>query len=174
MFSHSPTDGLLIDLRQNGGGSGLQGNYILSHFIESPTLSAKYKTRSGPDGQWEEFPADTIYPQSNKEIYAKPVILLIGSGTYSAAEDFCLAFDQAHRGIKIGTKTSGSTGNSTGFDLPGGGYGQVTIKRDSYVDGKEFVGYGIEPEIEVETTIQDVIEGRDTVLLKAIEVLKDR
>lgn len=166
------TDALIIDLRQNGGGSGLQANYVLSHFIQKPTLSAQYKLRLCNDTTWEKHPAEPIYPQKQQTIFTQPVALLIGSGTYSAAEDFCVAFDQANRGIKVGTKTAGSTGNSIGFDLPGGGYGQVTFKRDSYADGHEFVGIGIPPKYPVLTTIEDYINNTDPVLQKALDVLK--
>ncbi len=82
-----------------------------------------------------------------------------------------MAFDNAKRGLKVGGKTAGSTGNSTEFDLPGGGYGQVTFKRDSYPDGKEFVGYGIYPEYEVNYTVKDIVSGNDPVLQKAIDLL---
>jgi carboxyl-terminal processing protease len=40
----------------------------------------------------------------------------------------------------------------------------VTTKRDSYPDGKEFVGVGVKPDIEVRSTIKDLLSRRDTVL----------
>lgn len=166
------TESLIIDLRSNGGGSGIQGNYVLSHFIQNDTYSARYKIRTIDEQEWKIVKAQRIPPQHDKEDYLYPVILLIGPGTYSAAEDFCVAFDNAQRGLKFGEKTAGSTGNSHDFELPGGGYGQVTFKRDSYPDGREFVGYGIEPNIYVEYTIDDIINKNDPVLESAIQFLK--
>jgi C-terminal processing protease CtpA/Prc len=162
---------LILDLRTNGGGSGIQAHYVLSHFLSSPTLTAQYQLRKRVEDEWEQFPSDTLYPQKDKEVYTKPIALLIGTGTFSAAEDFCVAFDNAKRGLKVGSKTAGSTGNSIEFDLPGGGYGQVTFKRDTYPNGKEFVGYGIEADVVVHQTIKDFLKGTDTVLEKAIEVI---
>ena len=162
------TNSLIIDLRENGGGSGEQANYILSHFLQKPTQTASYKLRKRETNEWETYEAGTIYPIENKIIYDKPIILLIGSGTFSAAEDFCVAFINAKRGGLIGTKTAGSTGNSMEFDLPYGGYGQVTFKRDFFPDGKEFVGVGIEPDIVVITKIDDIITNNDSVLNRAI------
>ena len=162
------TNSLIIDLRENGGGSGEQANYILSHFLKEPTLTASYKLRKRKNNEWETYEADTINPIENKAIYDKPIILLVGPGTFSAAEDFCVAFINAKRGDLIGTSTAGSTGNSINFDLPNGGYGQVTYKRDFFPDGKEFVGIGIEPNILVETKIDDIITNKDSVLIRAI------
>ncbi|MCG8326774.1 MAG: S41 family peptidase [Chitinophagales bacterium] len=166
------SEALIIDLRNNGGGSGLQANYVLSHLIQEPVLTAKYKWRARTENKWEHFDAEYIKPQKDNPIYTKPVMLLIGPGTFSAAEDFCLAFDNAKRGLKIGSSTAGSTGNSLEFDLPGGGYGQVTFKRDAYPDGKEFVGYGIEADVVVYPTIEDIATEKDAVLNEAIERLR--
>lgn len=168
------TNSLIIDLRENGGGSGEQANYILSHFLQKPTQTASYKLRKRETNEWETYEAGTIYPIENKTIYDKPIILLIGSGTFSAAEDFCVAFINAKRGDLIGTNTAGSTGNSIEFDLPYGGFGQVTFKRDFFPDGKEFVGVGIEPNIVVDTKIDDIITNNDSVLNRAILELKNK
>jgi C-terminal processing protease CtpA/Prc len=57
--------------------------------------------------------------------------------------------------------------------LPGGGVLRVCSKRDSYPDGKEFVGFGIDPDITVEPTQLDIYEGRDPALAKAIEAISN-
>ena len=166
------TNSLIIDLRENGGGSGEQANYILSHFLQKPTQTASYKLRKRETNEWEFYEAGIIYPIKNKTIYDKPIILLIGPGTFSAAEDFCVAFINSKRGLLVGDKTAGSTGNSIKFDLPYGGNGQVTFKRDFFPDGKEFVGVGIEPNITVVTKIDDIILNNDSVLNRAILELR--
>ena len=103
----------------------------------------------------------------------KPVVVLTSPATFSAAEDFAVAFDVMDRGLFIGEPTGGSTGQPLFFRLPGGGSARVTSKRDSYPSGKEFVGVGIQPDKLVEPTIKDVRAGRDTVLRFASqEILK--
>lgn len=59
------------------------------------------------------------------------MIVLTSARTYSAAEDFVVAFDAMKRGTIVGEPTGGSTGQPLLFVLPGGGTGRVCTKRDS-------------------------------------------
>ena len=174
-----PTKALIIDVRNNGGGDGGQGFYILSHLIEQNTCGAKSKTKQyiptlkaweQPD-MWMEFAPDVIKPIADKKRYSNPVILLTSSRTYSAAEDLTVAFDVSKRGIKIGQTTGGSTGQPLFFDLTKNGFARICTKKDVYPDGKEFIGVGIKPDIEVEETVLSIQEHKDIVLEKAIEQL---
>jgi C-terminal processing protease CtpA/Prc len=60
------------------------------------------------------------------------------------------------------------------FKLPGGGSARICTKKDTYPDGREFVGYGVKPDIEVKRTVEDYIRKRDAQLEKAIEVVKSK
>ena len=91
--------------------------------------------------------------------------------TYSAAEDFVVAFDAMERGHIVGEPTGGSTGQPLLFDLPGGGKGRICTKRDSYPDGREFVGVGVQPQVVVSPRVADLQAERDTVLQKALALL---
>ncbi len=51
--------------------------------------------------------------------------------------------------IKFGEPTFGSTGQPMLFSLPGGGSTRGCTKKDTYPDGKEFIDYGIQPDIEI-------------------------
>ena len=118
------------------------------------------------------IPSDIVRPVEGKPRYLKPIALLMGAETYSAAEDFIVTFDVAKRGIKIGQTTGGSTGQPLFFELPRGGMGRVCTKWDIYPDGKEFVGIGIVPDIEVKETVKDVREGRDVALEESYTYLE--
>jgi C-terminal processing protease CtpA/Prc len=95
-------------------------------------------------------------------------VVLTSVRSFSAAEDFAVAFDYAKRGTIIGEPTGGSTGQPLSFSLPGGGRARVCTKRDTYPDGKEFVGVGVQPQRVVHPTIADLRAGRDTVLEAAL------
>jgi carboxyl-terminal processing protease len=172
----SLTKGLIIDIRNNGGGSSNIGYHILSALTDKSFKSSAYKipryiSIPGVFSQWNLFDADDIKP-SGKMFYKQPVILLISARTFSAAEDFAVAFDFMKRGKLIGQTTGGSTGQPISFDLPGGGSARICGKHDTYPDGKEFVGIGVIPDIQIDKKIKDVIEGKDQVLLKALEIFK--
>jgi C-terminal processing protease CtpA/Prc len=99
-------------------------------------------------------------------------VLLVGPGTFSAAEDFASSFDILSAGTIIGEPTGGSTGQPLMFPLPGGGSGRVCTLQERYADGREFVGVGIQPKIVVTPTVADFRMERDVVLEAAIEYLR--
>jgi C-terminal processing protease CtpA/Prc len=98
---------------------------------------------------------------------------LTGPGTYSAAEDFLVPLQYSGRAMLVGEKTGGSTGNPIAVPLPGGGMFRVVSKRDLFPDGREFVGIGILPEVEVHFTQQDLLDGTDPILVRGVDVIKN-
>jgi C-terminal processing protease CtpA/Prc len=180
------TDALIIDIRVNGGGTTNNAAYILSHFTNetfrifdnwsSPRYIPAYASWNRPRewyvGDWQVY-----QPIRNKPIYNKPIAVLIGEGTLSTAEDFCVGFRNINSGFIIGTPSGGSTGNPIEFSLPGGGGVQIcTVK--AYPDGTGYVGIGILPDIKVRETISSFFakteSGTDNTnaVRKAIEVIK--
>ncbi|WP_336127812.1 S41 family peptidase [Mesoflavibacter sp. CH_XMU1422-2] len=127
------------------------------------------------DEFYYNFPYEP-YSTSNLDItrIELPTVILIGHNTASAAEDFLIYADNQENITKIGEPTFGSTGQPMIFDLPNGGFGRVCTKKDTYPDGREFVGFGIKPDIEVKTTLKDYMENNDPVLNKAIEYLNEK
>jgi C-terminal processing protease CtpA/Prc len=175
------TKALVIDVRENGGGSTEQGAYVISHLIDKPSLGSKWRTRQITAAMvswqwqpaWYDAEAFTVDPVVGKR-YLNPVVVLTSARTFSAAEDFVVMYDNTKRGIKIGQPTGGSTGNPLSFKLPGGGNARICTKHDYYPDGKEFVGVGIKPDIEVDETIDGIRSGTDPVMNKAIDYLSQK
>jgi C-terminal processing protease CtpA/Prc len=173
------TDALIIDVRANGGGNSDYGDQILSYLTDKPFQTARWSSRSfralrkayGIEADWFGEAGETIQP-NGKKFYAKPIVLLIGSRTFSAAEDFAMEFDFMKRGLLVGEPTGGSTGQPVSFALPGGGRARICAKRDTYPDGKKFVGIGIQPDVQVSAKISDFTNGEDSVLETALRELK--
>ena len=102
-----------------------------------------------------------------------PVVVLIGPETNSAAEDFVVPLHAAGRATIVGQKSRGSTGQPLRFSfLDGKIRGRVCTRRDTYPDGREFVGVGIIPDVEVHPSPADIAAGRDVVLGRGLEVLR--
>ncbi|KQC00818.1 S41 family peptidase [Pedobacter sp. Hv1] len=172
------TKSLIIDVRDNGGGEGAYGEYILRTLANQTFNLAKgstirYEGQPVPGTNWVTRSMGSTAP-NKKNHYDKPIVLLIGPNTYSAAEDFTMQFDAMQRGKLIGLPTGGSTGQPFSFDLPGGGSARVCAKKDTYPDGKEFVGIGIIPAITVTPTIKGLFEGKDETLMRALEFLSQK
>jgi C-terminal processing protease CtpA/Prc len=171
--------GLVIDVRKNGGGSTDIGCAIISCLTDKPLKGSHWTTRQympafrawGQQERWYEGDHDTVMPRK-EGIFNGPIVVLIGPDTYSAAEDFVVVLHASGRATVVGEKTGGSTGQPLRIDLPGGASARICTKRDTYPDGRQFVGVGIIPDLEVHPTPADIAVGRDAVLEKALEVLR--
>lgn len=171
------TSGLIIDIRNNGGGNGSNGYEILSSLTENTFYTGKSVIRRyRPVGRaWGSIMSTDIESEDwvprKKQLYTQPVIVLVSGATYSAAEDFASAFKIMKRGKLMGSTTGGSTGQPITFGLPGGGVARVCAKRDFIWDGTEFIGIGIQPDIYQLPTIKGIIENKDEVLDAALQTL---
>jgi C-terminal processing protease CtpA/Prc len=168
--------GLIIDVRANGGGNTPFD--LLQILARGPIPGALQRTRSyrAVDRPWgilpgwsdlptEQTPADQVHHVD------VPVAVLTSAMTFSAAEDFVAAFAAMHRGIIVGEKTGGSTGQPLFFHLPGGGTARVCTKNDRAGDGTVFEGIGLVPTVPVSPTVADVRSGADVVMDRAVAVL---
>ena len=99
-----------------------------------------------------------------------PCVLLTSRKTVSAAEDFAAFFRSNRRGILIGEPTCGTTGTPLIQPLSAGSARICTVGY-RLLDGTEFIGTGIQPDISVEPTEADIRQGRDVVLDRALEFL---
>jgi C-terminal processing protease CtpA/Prc len=174
---------LVIDVRENGGGSSDEGYRVVATLVDEPFATSNWATRDykpsyrawGMGERMYGEPADRRQPDAGHRYPSdKPIVVLASARTFSAAEDFLVAFDQTHRGVIVGEPSGGSTGMPLFFRLPGGGSARVCTKRDTYADGKAFVGVGVVPQIAVHPTVADVRAGRDAVLEAALAYLMAR
>lgn len=196
--------GLIIDLRKNRGGNSALATSIFRYLTDDKILNdVRRKSRQHIPAfkSWGRSlnPNDTVnnelakkcflssrdkylyefdyHPDSNK-LDAKrivvPTVILIGHKTFSSAENFLVLADNQKHMIKVGEKTAGSTGNPLFFELPGGGAAMICTLQNTYPDGREFVGYGIKPDLEIKTTINDFLNHKDPVLDRALEYLKTK
>lgn len=174
-------DKLIIDLRNNGGGNSTLAYYVLKHLTNEPFLTSKWRTRKYMpafiswkyDEEWYSEEADTVeIPEGSK--FNKPVVLLTSVRTFSAAEDFSVAFKQMNRGEVIGQATGGSTGNPIGFAFKDESFVRICTKEDLFANGDKFIGTGIQPDIYVEPTIWALKNHRDLEVEKAIEIIENK
>lgn len=204
--------GLVVDLRNNGGGSSSIAASILKFMTrDSFLLGSRTSTRQhvpvykawgaflkpvdtsrfhmsmgfpkaearkyfwmAKDSFYIDLPYDSFPARTKLDRVVIPTALLIGHSTASAAEDFLIYADRQKHMVRIGEPTFGSTGQPYMFDLPGGGSARVCTKRDTYPDGRVFVGVGVKPDIEVKRTVADFLAKRDPVLDRAMQELKMR
>jgi C-terminal processing protease CtpA/Prc len=175
----SAASSIILDVRLNGGGSSNIGYEVIRSLVDRSVPTSRQVMRQynptdrarGTLMEWTELPAEDLQVSAGPH-YSGPVVVLVGPATFSAAEDFLVAWKNSGRGKMIGEPSGGSTGQPLFFQLPGGGSARVCTKRDTFPDGTEWVGKGIEPDILVRPTAADVRAGKDTVLERAVAFLK--
>jgi carboxyl-terminal processing protease len=170
------SDGLILDVRENDGGSGLIAYNLLSYLTDKEFPLPPWKSREyvatlrvwGTAGGWYESKPQT-WPGRPNDFFAKPVVMLIGPRSLSATDVFASTFQRMKRGRLIGEPTAGSTGDPLGFALPGGGSGRVATSTDL---GPGPIGKGVQPDLLVPRTAEDLLAGRDAALAAAMAELK--
>jgi len=170
--------GIILDVRYNPGGDSTHADNLISFLTDQPLKAEKWKSLSyvpayrswGRPTGWLEGGPSVIEPREGKR-FSGPLVVLTGPGTHSAAEDFLVPLQYAKRAMLVGEITAGSSGNPINIPLPGGGMFTVVSLRAMFPDGREFVGIGISPDVEVHPTPKDLLKGTDPVLQKGIDVI---
>jgi carboxyl-terminal processing protease len=153
--------GLVLDLRDNGGGLLQSAIDVADQFLDGGVLL--YESRKG---QEEKSYSATDGGQA-VEI---PLVVLINQGTASASEIVAGAIQARERGMLIGTPTFGKGSVQLIFDLSDGSSLHITAAR-WYTPNRNLIdGVGLNPTIPVEVGPDDEV---DYQLRQAIEVLEE-
>ncbi len=121
--SEKEIQGLIIDLRNNGGGFLKASIDMLGMFVEKNNLLLTTEgNKSGSETKY--FSKDT--PLLNKDV---PVVVLINEGTASASEIMAGAVQDLDRGVIVGTKSFGKGLVQNIKELDFGSNLKITIAR---------------------------------------------
>jgi carboxyl-terminal processing protease len=133
-------DGVVVDLRNDGGGSLQEANQLVGLFIESgPTVQIKYSgSRNG---------FTRSYGDNDPEVtYDGPLAVLVNRTSASASEIFAGAIQDYQRGLVLGGQTFGK---GTVQEIIGMEYGQVKLTRSKFyrISGESTQHRGVIPDI---------------------------
>lgn len=172
--------GLVIDVRRNGGGHTDVGYAVMTRLLTEPGQGSAFRLRTYIptfrawclEQHWIHYPGDQLQPDAQRPRFSGPVAVLSSPASFSAAEDFLVAFKASGRGPIIGEASGGSTGQPLSLQLPGGGSFRVCTLRQSFPDGTDFIGSGVQPDIPCAPTIAGLGAGRDEVLERALRFIQ--
>lgn len=168
------SDGLIIDVRNNGGGYLTNVETLVGRFIDERIFagSIQHKTGKGHDEFSEPFEY-YFEPARGRVHYNKPVVVLANRGSFSATNNFVSIMKSLPNVIVVGDVTGGGCGLPFTGELPNGWSVRFSAAPITGPDGK-LTEFGVEPDVKVDMTDADVALGRDTILEKAFEILKHK
>ncbi|OJJ20876.1 hypothetical protein BKI52_09855 [marine bacterium AO1-C] len=113
-------------------------------------------------------------PQPRKTQYKGITVMLMNESTQSQAEHTGLFFKAANDTKFIGSPTAGANGDITMFKIPGNIALMFSGHDVRHIDGKQLQKVGLKPHVLVKPTIKGIKAGKDEVLEKAIEYVKNK
>ena len=154
-------NGIIIDVRDNGGGSLVNVERLASRFFNERKLVGYISHKVGPGHN--DF--SDLFPKyvdsSNSIRYQKPVVVLTNRACYSATNEFASTMKHAHNATIIGDKTGGGGGFPFSSELPNG-WSLRFSTSPTYDADKNHIEFGVEPDIKLEMLPADLNRMKDT------------
>lgn len=161
-------DGVVLDLRDNGGGSEDVARAVVSRITTEERLFRRVRVRNGPGRNdfepWRDSTIEAVQPIASD----LPIMVLTNRGTVSSAEGFVAMLRVLPNTRIIGDTTRGSTGNPGEFTLANGWRYRISRWQAALPDGQLIEDEGIAPDVAVTNTNDSMAEGRDLILEAAL------
>jgi carboxyl-terminal processing protease len=155
--------GLILDLRDDGGGYLDTAVAVISQFVDQGTVLIE---------QYGDGTRDTYSAKPGGLATKVKLVVLVNAGTASASEITAGAIQDYKRGILIGTTTYGKGSVQVWTDLVNGQGGvRITVAQWLTPNGRQINGVGLTPDIVVDRTQDDITAGKDPQLDRAIQYL---
>jgi carboxyl-terminal processing protease len=138
-FVSDGAKGMILDLRDNGGGLLDEGVNVASLFIDE----GRIVTTKSPGG------ADQTYDAKGDAMPKLPLVVLVNGGTASASEIVAGALQDHGRAILIGTTTYGKGSVQEIFPISGDSAMKLTTEHYYTPKGRDINGKGIKPDVVV-------------------------
>lgn len=168
-------NGLVIDIRNNGGGNMSYAETWARHFITKRRVAGYMIHKTGPGHNDFSEPFEFSYDpvEAGHVVWKKPVVLLTNRSTFSAANFFTAVMRSLPQVIHAGATTGGGSGMPASYELPGGW--AIRMSAVSVLDSKgNITEPGIAPprRYEVDMDMDEAFKGRDSMLDFAVSLIK--
>lgn len=168
-------DGLIFDIRDNGGGNMTMVDRLVARFITERITAGYMVHKTGPGRHQFSEPFEYfIEPaRQGRFMWTKPVAVLTNRSTFSAANNFVSIMQYVPQVSIVGARTGGGSGMPFSSELPCGW--SVRFSSCSVLDAhKNITEFGIGPSdgCQVDMDMAATLDGHDTILDFAIDLLK--
>lgn len=171
MTYFSNCKGLIIDVRDNGGGSLDYSKQLASYFFTTETVTGYIRHKTGDGHSDFSSPVEIKTPAHKTIQWQRPVVVLTNRLSFSATNDFVNRMKQAPKGIIVGDKTGGGGGLPLSSELPNGWLVRFS-SSPMFNSAMQNTEWGIDPDYSVGLLATDTANGYDTIIEKAITLIK--
>ncbi len=164
--------GLIIDIRNNGGGELTTAEKLAGRFVQEKTLVSymQHKTGKGHN-DFSSLEPRYLEPSSNIR-WHKPVCVLTNRSVFSAANDFAVIMHTLPNVKLVGDHTGGGSGMPMTNSLPNGWSVRYSA-CPMYDAKKQQAEFGIDPDIKAALTDEATAQGIDLIIEAARKVLSE-
>ncbi len=166
----APCNGLIIDLRENGGGMVTSAEALAARFTNEEVLVGYMQHKTGPGHNDFSPRRQQILKPSKGLRWQKRVVVLTNRGVYSAANEFVKYMKCLPQVTIVGDRTGGGAGLPFSSELPNGWIVRFSACPMYDRDGKD-TEFGIAPTHQVGMKPTDQARGRDTLIEYARKLL---
>lgn len=163
--------GLIIDVRNNGGGNTQNADRLVAHILSENKNFGEIKLKNGPGRNDFAAPIPIDIEAEGDTSYGLPIVLLTNRSSYSATNYFTLMMSQLPNVTTIGDTTGGGGGYPAFSELSNGWRIRVSSSISSTPDGVN-VEDGIAPDIQVNLDSTLLSQGVDAILERAFTALR--
>jgi len=166
-------NGLILDVRDNGGGQLTSAEKLAARFIQEETVVGymRHKTGTGHN-DFSQLEEQRLKPSSRIR-WHKKVVVLTNRSVFSATNEFVKYMKCSPLVTVVGDKTGGGGGLPFSSELPNGWSVRFSA-CPMYDKNKNITEHGIEPDYSVSLTDEDFQRGEDTIIEYARSLLNDQ
>ena len=163
MMALATCNGLIVDVRNNGGGMITEAEQMAARFTNKEILVGymQHKTGKGHN-DFSPMEPQTLKPSDGLR-WQKRVVVLTNRSVFSAANEFVKYMRCCPKVTVVGDKTGGGAGMPFSSELPNGWSIRFSACPMYDKDGK-CTEFGIEPDHNVQLSDDDFARGRDTII----------
>lgn len=172
IFSYlSDCQGLILDVRDNGGGYLSAAQTLASCFFDERTLTGYMAHKTG-DGHSEFSKPIATFTETNDSLHwGKPVVVLTNRMSYSATNAFVNQMRYAPNAHIVGDRTGGGGGLPLSNEIPNGWLVRFSA-CPMYDADMQHIEWGLSPDVKVDLSTTDASAGYDTIIETAIALLR--
>lgn len=171
LYKLSVCDGLIVDVRDNGGGNLTTAQKLAARFTNETVLVGYISHKTGTGHSDFSDPQEVYLEPSDGIRWQKKAVVLTNRRSFSATNNFVNSMQQLPNVTIVGDKTGGGSGLPFSSEIPNGW--SIRFSASPMYDPEmNQLEFGIDPDVKVDMSSEDMQNGKDTIIEEACRLLK--